>query len=326
MPAQIQDNDSMFSVREMPWHGEGAVIEESPKSITEALTMSGLDWTVEQTEIYFHPPGTENDEVRQYVQAQDLIANVRSDDLSVLGVVTDEYKVVNNVDAFRFMDDILGTDEIVYETAGSLYGGRKTWVLAHLPDFIEVGGDETGTYLFVANSHDGTMAVTASVTPIRIVCANTLTAAIRGAKRAYKFRHTGDLSLKYAEARNVMEIAVDYEKRFKELGDQLATVPFTKDQLKDKVLDKLFVINDETGDKAKTIRETTIEEIMDLFDGRGPDGDTTGNSPNTKWAAYNAVAEYADYGRRVTTRTNQIVRSFEDTGLKDRAFDLVVNA
>ena len=246
----------------------------------------------------------------------------------MLGIVSDEYEVVDNRDAFRFLDALIGSD-LHFETAGSLWGGRRVWCLARLPEYTELGGDLSATYIYVANSHDGSMAVTAAVTPIRIVCANTLGAALRQAEhgaqaqRTFRFRHTGNLQTKFAEARQVMGMTINYETRFKALADKLALEPIGASALEHRVLRHLWVIDDDTGPRARANRERAIEHVLAIFRGRGPAGDTTGNSPGTKWTAFNAISEHLDYGRRYTTRTNQVQRSFEDTSLKQRALELV---
>ena len=86
------------------------------------------------------------------------------------------------------------------------------------------------------------------------------------------------------------------------------------------------MIDDDTGRRARANRERAIERVLAIYRGRGAAGDTTGNSPGSKWTAFNAIAEHLDYGRRYTTRTNQVQRSFEDTSLKQRALELVVAA
>jgi uncharacterized protein DUF932 len=145
----------------------------------------------------------------------------------VLGIVSDEYEVVDNRDAFRFLDALIGSD-LCFEAAGSLWGGRRVWCLARLPEYVELGGDLSATFIYVANSHGGSMAVTAAATPIRIVCANTLGAALRQAEhgahaqRAFRFRHTGNLQSKFAEARQVLGMTIDYKQQVKALADQLA--------------------------------------------------------------------------------------------------------
>lgn len=351
----ITATDSMFSVRQMPWHGLGAVLDEYPESIEDALEKAGLEWGVTQGDVLVvktperqYPcevcEGTGEGRGHQVkcfacsgvgvrtapaeiVSASEFKANVREDTGDVLGIVSNDYKVVPNKDAFKFLDALIGSD-LHFETAGSLQGGRKAWVLARLPEFVEVGGDQVGNYLYVANSHDGSMAVTAAVTPVRVVCANTLGAALRrsdGSPRTFKFRHTGDLSLKFDEARKVMDIAVNYADRFKELGDRLARESITAGKFDEKVVKPLLGLDkpDELGQRAVTNRENAREIILGTFGGHGIDGDTRGNSPNTKWTAWNAIGEYADHARRVTKRTNQVARSFEDTSLKDRGLALV---
>ena len=95
----------------------------------------------------------------ELVPARGFKANIREDTGDVLGIVSDEYEVVDNRDAFRFLDALIGSD-LHFETAGSLWGGRRVWVLARLAEYVELGGDQSATYVYVANSHDGSMAVT----------------------------------------------------------------------------------------------------------------------------------------------------------------------
>ena len=206
------------------------------------------------------------------------------------------------------------------------------WVLARLPEFVELGGDLSATYIYVANSHDGSMAVTAAVTPIRIVCANTLGAALRqaehgaAAQRTFRFRHTGDLQAKFIEARRVLGMTINYQQQFKELADRMACEHITEPAFEHRVLRHLWTIDANGGKVARRNRERTIENVLEIFRGRGAAGDTTGNSPGSKWTAFNAIAEHLDYGRRYTTRTNQVQRSFEDMTLKQRALDLMIAA
>jgi phage/plasmid-like protein (TIGR03299 family) len=335
----ITDTDSMFSVnsrRQPPWHGLGVVLDEYPKSIDEALEKAGLGWKVSNGDVLVvkraewiddfgakHPP--------ELIPAKGFKANVREDTGDVLGIVSDEYEVVDNRDAFRFLDALIGS-EMHFETAGSLLGGRRVWVLARLPEYVELGGDLSATYVYVANSHDGSMAVTAAVTPIRIVCANTLGAALRqaehgvAAQRTFRFRHTGNLQAKFAEARQVLGMTINYQKQFKELADRMAREPIAEWALERRVLRHLWTIDEDLGKVARANRERTIESVLAIFRGRDALGDTTGNSPDTKWVAFNAIAEQLDFGRRYTSRTNQVQRSFEDTALKQRALELVLAA
>ena len=332
----LTNHDTMFSVRAMPWHGLGVVLEEYPRSIDDALDKSGLGWKVTHGDVLVvkAPEWTDafgTKHPAQLTPARGFNANLRDDTGDVLGIVSDEYEVVDNRDAFRFLDALIGS-ELQFETAGSLWGGRRVWCLARLPEHVELGGDLSATYIYVANSHDGSMAVTAAATPIRIVCANTLGAALHqaehgaNAQRTFRFRHTGNLQTKFAEARRVLRMTIDYQRRFKELADRLALEPISETALEHRVLRHLWVIDDDTGPRARANRQRAIERVLAIYRGRGAAGDTTGNSPGTKWTAFNAVAEHLDYGRRYTARTNQVQRSFEDSSLKQRALGLVAAA
>jgi phage/plasmid-like protein (TIGR03299 family) len=158
--------ETMFSVREKPWNGLGVSVMSAPTS-SEALKLAGLDWNVVQEPIY-----TEyNEKVEGYK------ANVRDFDRKVLGVVSDRYKVVQNVEAFSFTDELLGKG-VRYETAGSLAEGKKIWLLARLPREYIIAGERISPYLVFSNTHDGSGSVKVAITPIRVVCNNTLNLAL----------------------------------------------------------------------------------------------------------------------------------------------------
>jgi phage/plasmid-like protein (TIGR03299 family) len=336
MPAGIESKDSMMSVREMPWHRLGVVLDDYPTDIDDALSRSGLGWRGTQGDVFVvntnAPDNATVDGVpHPLVLAEGFKANIREDTGDVLGVVSDDYKIVQNRDAFRWLDALLGGD-VQFETAGSLGNGKRVWVLARIPELVEVGGDEVARYIYCANSHDGSMAVTAAATNIRIVCANTLGWALReteGSQRTYKFRHTGDLQLKLDEARRVMEIVLDWDAAFKRMGDELARQKMSAERFDKKVITPLLGLDDPRLQDRKIAlqnRQDSREVMLDTFNGHGPEGDTSGNSPGTKWSAANVIAEHADWNRRVTAKTDQMRRSFEDQDLKQRGLELVIDA
>lgn len=208
MPALVE---SMMYVREKPWHGLGTRVEEAPTS-TDALRMAGLDWSVVQRNI----------QVCGGAKIKNYRANVRDSDGTVLGVVSDRYKIVQNAEAFEFTDSLIGGD-VRYETAGSLNGGRKIWLLARLPE-TEIAGDKTEPYICFTNTHDGSGAIRVCMTPIRIVCNNTLNLALGSARRAWSVRHTGDMASKMHEARVCLEMASAYMNDLSQTADRLAKV------------------------------------------------------------------------------------------------------
>lgn len=334
MPAAVE---SMFSVREVPWHGLGAVLKKHPKSIDDALEKSGLDWDVVQRPIYV---GTDDKGEVYRVEDENgdpkFLANMRTDTGDVLGIVTDRYTPVQNREAFSFLANLFGT-EMMFETAGSLMEGRRVWVMMKLPDWVEVGGDPIGQYAFISNSHDGKSSVLCSLTPIRIVCMNTLGAAIRLAKgqnasRSYTIRHLGNMSNKIAEARNVLDVTVNYYEQFKVVGDRLALAPVSEKRAKT-MLEQMFPIDDSMKERAARNREEAREAVMSLFlTGQGPvekirTGDTRPqNALGTAWAFYNAATEYADYGRDERKEGGRFQRGLDDPdGLKNLTWGLVLD-
>ena len=314
----ITHHDHMFSVRAMPWHGLGVVLDEYPRSIDEALDKAGLGWKVTHGDVLVvKTPGWTDDfgtkHPPELIPAKGFKANLREDSGEVLGIVSDEYEVVDNRDSFRFLDALIGSD-LYFETAGSLWGGRRVWCLARLPEYVEPGGDQSATYIYVANSHDGSMAVTAAATPIRIVCANTLGAALRqaehgaNAQRTFRFRHTGNLQTKFAQARQVLGMTIDYQQQFKALADQFALEPISETALKQRVLRHLWVIDDDTGTRARTVSARS-SGCWRSSEAAGAPGDTTGNSPGSKWTAFNAIAEHLDFGDTRPARARCSARS-----------------
>lgn len=264
--------ETMMYTREKPWHGLGTRVEEAPTSM-DALQLAGLDWLVEQKDIHL----ADGEKIENYR------ANVRSTDCKVLGVVSDRYRVVQNRDAFAFTDSIIGGD-VRYETAGSLNGGKKIWLLAKLPE-TEIAGDKTEPYLCFSNTHDGSGAIRVCMTPIRVVCNNTLNLALDSARRAWSVRHTGDLSSKMHEARICLQMANAYMDALAEEADRLANTGVTKDQL-NQILNELFPVDDHSTDREKdNVRKLKDEFMICYF---APD---LLKFRDTAWGAINAMSD-----------------------------------
>jgi phage/plasmid-like protein (TIGR03299 family) len=174
MSAGLTDSDTMFSVRETPWHCLGVVLDEPPATVAEAIEAAGLGWSVAKEPIAVDRGDKVADEwwAPRCEEIPGFYATVRQDTREVLGIVGERYRLVQNHEAFTFIDQLLGS-AIHFETAGSLHRGRRVWVLATLPDHVEVGGDDVRPYVLLMNSHDGSTAVVAATTPIRVVTART---------------------------------------------------------------------------------------------------------------------------------------------------------
>jgi phage/plasmid-like protein (TIGR03299 family) len=325
MPAGLTTTDSMFSVREVPWHGLGAVLDHTPSTIAEAINASGLGWRVEREPIAIDRSDVTTVDDWGLPRCEGITgwwANVRQDTREVLGIVGERYRIVQNVEAFQFVDQLIGSS-MHFETAGSLHGGRRVWVLARLPEHIEVGGDPVRPYVLLMNSHDGSTAVVAASTPVRVVCMNTLNWGLERARQKHSIRHTEGIREHVHQARRVLDLSIDYYRQFKHAGDQLATERFSEAQLR-RVLDELYPsgIDDAAGDRSRQSREQTKLRITELF----VHGDTQGNASGTKWAAVNAIIEYADWLRPVSASTQRFARVIDDGTRKTSVLELISRA
>lgn len=275
--------ETMMYVREKPWHGLGTMVQEALTS-EEALKIAGLDWTVEGKPVY-----DENG-----IVIPNYKANTRSSDNSVLGIVTDRYKVVQNVEAFQFTDSLIGGD-VRYETAGSLQKGKSIWLLAKLPE-TELVGDKTETYCCFTNTHDGTGAVKVCMTPVRVVCQNTLNLALRSAKRSWSCKHTGDIQSKLDEARMSLDMANKYMNALSVEAMRMANTDVDDATIRS-ILDEMFPIKEDDSDRAKRNVEKIKDEFMICY--FAPD---LAKFKGTAWGAINAMADMVDHNapQRVT--------------------------
>ena len=304
----ITKADSMMSVRRVPWHRLGVVLDERPDTLDDALETAGLTWTVAKERLY-RADGTPVDGHH---------ATVRQDTDRVLGVVSDDYVVVQNRDCFAFVANLLDS-ELVFETAGSLWGGRQVFITAELPDHITVGGDEVRPYLVLSACHTGTGAIRAMTTPVRAVCANTVRAALGRARAVYRVRHVGDPTSQLHEARAVLGMTVDYYRQFAAFGDRLALTQMSERAMRS-VLARLYPGDTALGGRALANRRHARESVMAIF----RHGDTRGNAPASKWCAWNAIAEFHDHHGRRRTAEGAWTRAVEDpSGVKARALALV---
>ena len=300
--------ETMFSVREVPWHGLGTIIQEAPTS-KDALRLAGLDWEVKQNPVF-----TESGfEIPNYK------ANVRSSDNSVLGIVTDRYKVVQNHEAFAFTDSIIDSENVFYETAGSLRNGRTIWLLAKMPE-KNILGDKFDPYMCFTNSHDGTGAVKVCMTPVRVVCNNTLNMALSSATRCWSTKHIGDISSKLEEARYTLKMANKYMTKLDEEADKLANQKISEDEIA-KILDEMFPIREDDSDRKKANKAEAKNQIMICY--MAPD---IAKFLGTKYGFLNAVSDWCGHAapKRMTTEyaSNNWGRIMDGHPVFDLAYSL----
>lgn len=300
--------ETMMSVKETPWHKLGKVLQEAPTA-AEAIVQAGLDWEVEKRMTYFMEKGG-------ITPTPDRFAVVRKTDGSYLGHSGKTWQPLQNKDAFSFFDPYIEAAEASYETAGSLNNGKQIWVLAKINrDPIEVvKGDTIDKYILLANHHTGGIAVTAGLTPIRVVCNNTLTAALSmGQRQLFRASHS------YSMQRRLEEIQADIaraDKGFQQAEEYYKR--FASKQVNQKQIDHFLSMTfgwsinpDRLNEREKMFRDKQTETILRLFEtGRGAD---IAGVNGTVWGLYNAVTEFIQYERGG-------VKTLEDQRLKSAWF------
>ena len=304
MPAEVE---TMFYYGETPWHGQGTPVDHV-LTAQEAIAAAGLDWLVETVPVYTNIDGAYN-----AIEGKQAIR--RNTDGKVLSILGTGYHPVQNQEAFNFFDGVVASKEAHYHTAGSLMGGRWVWLLAKLNggnSTISIKGDAVDKHLLLINGHDGSLPFKMFFTPIRVVCMNTLMAAdaeakaqARGGKRPEMFyaRHSETIHNRMGEARDILGISLKFYGDFAEKAMHLANLQLPAAQMP-KLLAAAFgstgairpqdVVN--LDDFTKRSQERMVA-VTRLFDGEGKGLNEPGIK-HTKWAAYNAVVEYIDYGRK----------------------------
>ena len=271
MSAGLMEYDWMMSAKVKPWHGIGTVVKEAPTS-DEAIKIAHLDWKINQVPV-----------MANGVEIPNYFANVRSDTNEALGVVKGRYKVIQNTEAFDFVDGIVQNKEVKcrYETAGSLFNGRKIFLLVKLPNKLLLG-DKVENYLFFTNSHDGSSALTAGITNVRVVCNNTLQMALKEAPRTWTCRHTESILSKKAQAQQTLGLAVTYMDNMDKVAEELAQKKINEE----KFFRKLFEKN------TFSLCEKNIEQVIERMHIIYNEKDDLQNFRGTAWGMYNAVADY----------------------------------
>jgi phage/plasmid-like protein (TIGR03299 family) len=274
---------SMFSAKEKPWHELGTLVDEA-QTAEQAIKLANLDFIVEKRPLFLNEGKSLGEQAPAY-------ATVRTDNNAILGVVGERYTPVQNIDAFSFFDELVERDEAIYETAGVLGNGERIWILAKLPSHIRIGNDDiVEKYVLIANSHDGSLAVTGQLTPIRVVCANTLSASLNLKETRVSIRHTSSAKERIETAYKILGL---YDKRSKEIeelynkiANKSASDNWVKDTLKKIVPDNP---NAKNGTRADNIRNDMFHWYKN---GIGQE-----NIVGTKWGAYNGITGFIDHAK-----------------------------
>ena len=287
---------SFASFREPAWHGLGTVFTEEV-STKKMLELAHLDnWNVRLEDVPI-PEGFESDKSYSFVTRTNPFKPEQND---VLGVVGERYVPLQNEDLFDFGDLMLDNGGR-WETAGSIKNGRVVFgsLALERETILDPNGvsDKVNTYLLINTSHDGSIAIQASITPVRVVCANTLNLALgnrgRGGsvKQSFKIRHTQTASGKVQQAREALGLANAYMDKFDELAKSMIEKEISKAKFDEIIL--LAYPKPETDSKGSLKKwETKVDTIEQIYASA-----TTNMIAGTSWGAFNALTERLDWHR-----------------------------
>jgi len=299
MPAAIATDgniDLFASHREVAWHGLGTVFQEEVTDYKRMLVLAGLSgWNIHEA-----PLGVLNDNETQIlspewaVSAKAVVANINGT-TRVLGVTGDRYEIVQNEDAFSFLQSL--RDGAVWETAGALKSGRVVFGSMALDRevILDPSGvaDKVTSYLLVHTSHDGSTGVAGGVTPVRVVCANTLNVALGNIKQTFKMRHTTNVPTRMAQEAALWRQANTYMDAFETEAQELFAT---------KVADKAFfdIVADLFPKPEKDVKGALSkwEKRQELFS-QAWKGAPNAGIRGTAWGVFNALTEANQWGRNV---------------------------
>lgn len=306
MPANVESlmyvsNES--NGRFVPWHGLGTPVEEAVSS-SEAIKLAGLDWKVNSMPIY-----TNGNVIPGYR------ANVRDIDGKVLGVTGTRYQITQNEEAFEFTDSLVGGD-VLYETAGSLEDGKRVFLLARLPE-EKILGDEVIPYLCFTNGHDGYHTITAALTPVRVVCCNTLNLALERSPRKWSTKHVGDVKGKLEQARETLQLTHSYMQELDEVANKLADTKVSEEECR-AVLDNIFPVSEkDTERRIQNVEQQKDDFMVCMF---APD---LQKFKGTAWQMVQAASDYFTHRAPKRATNNYAEKNFERVLDGNVSFDKV---
>ena len=320
---------SFASLREPAWHGLGTVFTEEVNT-AEMLKLAKLNnWNVRLEDMVL-PSDLTSDKTYSYVVRDNPFIEGQVD---VLGVVGERYRVLQNEDLFSFGDNLLHGGGR-WETAGSLKGGRQVFgsIALERETILDPNGvsDVVKSYLLVNTSHDGSIAIQASITPVRVVCANTLALALgqgkRKVKQTFKIRHTQTANGKVQAAREALGLATAYLDTFSTVANDLFKAKVS-DQKFNEILLTAYPKPEETSKAAFTRWTNKIDTLNDIYKGQ-----TNFMIAGTAWGALNAMTERIDWHRNARGENSEAMLAaasgFEAAtqAEKNRLFQIVQTA
>lgn len=284
---EIRDGKTSFvAVGEKAWHGLGTYVNEA-MTAENAIKLARLDFEVVKKPIM----------VAGGTKIPGYWATQRRDTKDVLGIVTGMYEVIQNTDAFTFFDSIIDRGEAIYQTAGVLGKGERIFITAKLPEDISVKGDQIENYLLLTSGHDGKSAIQVGFTPIRVVCNNTLNAALGKLKNKVSISHFPSAKEKLKAASQIMGLSSKYTDGINDIFNRMAKVKITDFKLRQYIEEVMKTRREVIADQDMKDYSTRFTEKIDGIMSFAKEHDTqhTRAAKGTVWGAFNSITGYYNY-------------------------------
>jgi phage/plasmid-like protein (TIGR03299 family) len=292
----------MVGKREDAWHNLGQRVDGA-QTWQDAMKLASLDWQVVKVQNFAVNPEGINVPVDSYSIFRDI------DNQLLASNVGEGFTIRQNSQNFNFVDDLLqAQDGAHYDSAGALGNGAQIWVSARIPnaDFTVLGEDKTENYLVFTTAHDGSMAHTAAISSVRVVCQNTLRQALSTNTGMLRIKHTKNADQRFADAKRVMQGVVMDAGKLREKLELLATRKITRESLTG-ILDKLFPKNENA--KVDTRRDNVLAEVLALY--ASNDNNAFPRMAGTGYNLLNAVTEWTDHLRNVRMTDSRLGMSVD---------------
>ena len=331
---------SFASKQEKAWHGLGTIVEAMNSE--QAIILGGLDFEVEKRPIQIQASDNlgfedaknlpnisrtwNNDRTlsiyKQNVIVPERFATVRTDNNVPLGIVGSKYHVIQNHEAFSFIDSIIGEGQADYETVGCLGQGETVFITCKLKEEMIINKDHIDKYLLLSMSHDGSSSINVMFTPIRVVCNNTLSLALKAGSNKFTIRHTKNAKDKLEYAKKVLGLVDRETLAYKEAFGHLAKITVFDTDVP-KIIKSAFKIKEDEYGDISSRSNNVVRDVLKYYNIGVGQEDIKG----TAWGVFNGITGYLQNGKSYTDSETKFKNTFMTSGaeIRNRTFELLVN-
>lgn len=283
--------EAVESTERKAWFEGMGINVENATSMESALKISGLDFEVEKRPVYFSNEGKRDKKghfMPPYIKVENMEMTVRTDTNIGLGVVTPKFEILQNRDAFDFLDSLV-VGGAKFETAGLFKKNGAASYVTMSTEPIKILGDDFNPYMMIVNGHDGGTSVRVCITPVRAVCRNTAILALKKATSTVSIHHSKKMYDKLEVAKEVLLANSKYMEALKEEAEKLAVTPFSAENF-EAMAKKLFPVNQEDSEIIQIRNLAMIERLLKAYQ-----EDDLQNFNNTAWKAVQAVSDFESH-------------------------------